>query len=150
MTNRSILNSACSLLSEGTNTNTPEDYEDRACYILATFCNQSTRVQKKYLLAHQLTFTEYRERSTVEMADSFPLVPVLVPAATYYLAAMLAIDENETLSDKLFDLYASEIATISAEADAILNAPEPEPTPEPEPEPESPIPAILETIVNKY
>lgn len=150
MTNRNILNSAVSLISEATDANTPEDYAERAPYILATFCNQCKRLHQKYNLALQLNYTSYSEHAFLDLSDSFPLLPALVPAATYYLAAMLVIDENETLSDKLFDLYASEVASLSAEADAILNAPTPEPEPEPEPAPEPPIPAVLETIVNKY
>lgn len=150
MLNSSILKSAMALICEALPNTPPDDYSERTPYILANFCNQCSRVNQKYITAHELEYLEYTERAVVDIDQTFPLVPALVPAATYYLAAMLVIDENEALSDKLFDLYAAEASSIAAEADAILNAPEPEPKPDPEPESEPPIPAVLETIVNKY
>lgn len=138
------------LICEALPNNPPDDYSERAPYILANFCNQCSRIHLKYVTAYQLEYQKYTERAIVGMDQPFPLIPELAPAATYYLAAMLVIDENEALSDKLFDLYAGEVSSLVAEADAILNAPESDPEPEPEPEPEPPIPAVLESIVNKY
>ena len=55
MTFRELYNSALRLVSETDDNLMNEDYEDRAGYILAAFCNECAPVEKKYCKANGLT-----------------------------------------------------------------------------------------------
>ena len=114
MTNRVLLTSAVALVCEDTE-EIPADYEDRAPYLLASFCTQCLPIDLKYREANNiLSKPNYRETAFLGLELSFPLSTVFAPAAVYYLAAMLVLDENEVLSDKLFALYANSISEIQA------------------------------------
>ena len=52
------------------------------------------------------------------LEDDFPCADRFASAAALYLAAMLIIDENIELSDKLFDRYCDIMATIHSEIPA--------------------------------
>ena len=127
MTVLEILSSASALICEKIGAETAEDYSERTPYIMASFCTQCKGVDTKYRKAMGLAPIVNYGKATMPLDHVFPLVPELVPAATYYLAAMLVLDENEALSDKLYDLYVDAVATISAS-----------------------LPTTCEKIVNKY
>ena len=114
MTVLEILTSAAAIICEDINDETTQDYSERTPYIIATFCSQCKEVDAKYRKANGLDPIVGYAKATMPLNYTFPLVPELIPAATYYLAAMLVLDENEALSDKLFDLYTDAVATISA------------------------------------
>ena len=114
MTNRELLTSAVALVCEDKE-NIPADYEERAPYLLASFCTQCLPIDLKYRTASNLLLNPpYRETVMLSLDLSFPLSPIFAPAAIYYLGAMLVIDENEVLSDKLFDLYVNSISEIQS------------------------------------
>ena len=114
MTNRALLTSAVALVCESTK-EIPADYEERAPYLLATFCTQCLPIDVKYRDANNiLSKPSYRETSMLALDLSFPLSHIFTPAAIFYLAAMLVLDENEILSDKLFALYVNSISEIQA------------------------------------
>ena len=111
MTYRELYDSALRIVSE-TDENTNMDYEERAEYILAAFCSECAGINKKYCKANSLTETDFSPKSVVALSERFPLHEVFVPAAVYYLGAMLVSDENESLSDRLFALYTDAISAI--------------------------------------
>lgn len=113
MTNRELLTSAVALVCEDTAT-VPDDYEDRAPYLLASFYTHCTSLDAKYRQANGLSATTYKEYAALSLDEKFPLSPVLAPCAVYYLAAMLVLDENEVLSDKLFALYVNTVSELQA------------------------------------
>ena len=115
MTYRELYDSALRIVSETERDFTNEDYEERAGYILAAFCNECSSIDKKYRAAHNLTEARFAPKTVVSLSDSFPLNEILAPSAVYYLGAMLVSDENESLSDRLFELYTDAISTIEAE-----------------------------------
>ena len=127
MTVLEILSSASALICENIGSETAADYSERTPYIMASFCTQCKGVDTKYRKAMGLAPITNYGKATMPLDHIFPLVPDLIPAATYYLAAMLVLDENEALSDKLYDLYVDEVATLSAS-----------------------LPLTCEKIVNKY
>lgn len=127
MTNREILTAAAATVCESATDAQIEDYESRAPYILAAFCMQCKSVDRNYRRAYSQDPVSYPNKAVLALDEEFPLLPELVPAATFYLAAMLVVDENEKLSDKLLDLYTDAIATLAAS-----------------------LPAAAEKILNKY
>ncbi len=114
MKNSEILTAAAATVCEFASDAQTEDYESRAPYILASFCMQCKELDSQYRRAYTLDPAVSAEQASLPLESQFPLVPALVPAATFYLAAMLVIDENDVLSDKLFDLYTDSVATLAA------------------------------------
>ena len=109
-----IYDDAVQLVNEDSEQNDPTDYNRRAGYILATFSSLAAPVDVVYREIHAEAPLLTKSFSYVDLDRVFPLSDVFIPAATYYLAAMLVLDENERLSDKLFELYADEMATIQS------------------------------------
>lgn len=99
-----------------------EDYEDRAPYLLASFCSTCSSLDRKYRKANGLKAATFSNVAAVNMNDSFALSDVLIPAASCYLGAMLVLEENEAMSDRLFDQYCDELASIEAALPAACEA----------------------------
>ena len=112
MTYRELYQSALRMVSEDGESTFNEDYEDRAGYLLAAFCNESAPIERKYCEANGVTQKSFSPKAMVTLSDSFPFHEVFVPAAIYYLSAMLVSDENEALSDRFFALYTDAISSI--------------------------------------
>ena len=51
----------------------------------------------------------------VSLDDDFPLCKRLVGAASHYLASMLVMDEDESLSEKLFEKYCDTLSRAVSE-----------------------------------
>ena len=116
MQNRDIYVSALRLIGETAESN--EDYEDRAPYLLAAFFTESAETDAAYRKEHSLAPHVRVSSVCVPLDTEFPYADRFVSAASAYLAAMLVIDENMELSDKLFDRYCDSLATIQSEIPA--------------------------------
>ena len=126
MTARELLKAAISMVclspsdSEGT-----EDYAERAPYLLASFLNRCAPLDRLYRRANALGTATAFDGVAFSLDDVFPLSAVFATAATYYLAAMLVLDENEEMSDRFFAMYADELTSIRtslpAAVEPILN-----------------------------
>ena len=112
MTYRELYDSALRIVSENDQNLVNEDYEDRAGYILAAFCTECAPIDAKYRVANQMLSNQFTPVSVVKLSNQFPLKEIFAPAAVYYLSAMLVSDENETLCDRLFELYTDAISSI--------------------------------------
>ena len=134
MTYREILNSSIRMVGESDENGNSSDYEERASYLLATFCTECAALDKKYRIANEMSASNFSAKAYVELEDSFPLCDVFSPAATYYLAAMLVLEENEDMSEALFARYSDALAALT-----------PVSTPTP-----SSTPATCKPIVNRY
>lgn len=113
MHNRDIYISALRLIGEVSDSN--DDYMERAPYLLAAFCTESAETDIAYRREHSLADRPYASTVYIALDTDFPCADRFAPAAAAYIAAMLVIDENEELSDKLFDRYCSIMATIQSE-----------------------------------
>lgn len=135
MKNRDVYRLATALLAESGDSIENGDYEERAGYLLAAFCSEVREIDQR------LRFLKKREASAEEAPEStpeaefeekesdfpiylsmdgtFPCVPALAGAGGYYLAAMLILDEDADLSDKLFSCYCDAVTRICAEMKAI-------------------------------
>lgn len=110
MTCKNIYQAALRLLCEGEKS--ALDYEDRAGYILATFCTEASAIDNRYRAENGEGPKPPFAKLYLELDSTFPLSDILLPAAEYYLAAMLVIDENEELSDRYFAKYTDALASI--------------------------------------
>ena len=114
---REIYTNALVHIGEVGKTSFTSDYEDRAPYILASFCslakNTDKKIRKAQGLQNQVNFSPV----FLSLDSTFPLCDDLCPVASLYIAAMLVIDEDAELSDTLYDKYCDGIASIAAEYD---------------------------------
>ena len=156
MTYREIYRAALRLLGENETDGDTSDYEDRATYLLATFCTEQAPIDNRYRLANGQGARPAFAKATVELDGWFPLSDIFLPISEYYLAAMLAMDENEELSDRYFAMYADALASVvqhvTKELTALIEAekadaetpPEKEPTEDPKNE------SVVESIKDHY
>lgn len=127
MTYLDLYHAALSKIGVVESTESVKDYEERAPYLLASFVSQCASLDKKFRKAHGNTPATISHVAAVTMNDAFPLSDVFLTAASDYLAAMLIMEENEKVSEDLFDRYCDTLACIEAE-----------------------LPAGIEPIVNRY
>ena len=120
MTYQDIYDTALRLVCEDSSAAAP-DYDDRAPYLLANFYNEQVPLQKKLDAAKGAEPTDYQPEVCVDLGVDFPFSEELISPATYYLAAMLSLDENEELSDRLFDRYIDGVATVAMSLPASLH-----------------------------
>lgn len=111
---REIYRAAVGMTGEDASDDCIFDYEDSSGYLLATFCRDCAAIDARYRIAHALGSASIPNGAFIDLEDDFPLCDALVPAATYYLAAMLVADENEELSDRFFTLYTDSISALCA------------------------------------
>ena len=112
MTYRNLFDSAVAQIAEQVGDYGVSDYEERAGYILASFCTRTADADKRYRAANGHPAVTHPELAYVELEDIFPLHAVFAPVAAYYLAANLTADENESMSDRFFALYSDAISSI--------------------------------------
>ena len=127
MKNKEIYSSALSLLDQRGDDGINEDYEERAPYLIAAFCNEIFEIDA---LARKLLGLPSRSEICsvwLDLNDDFPLLDRFAAVASKYLAAMLVIDEDGDLSDKLYEMYCDGISMIRSQ-----------------------LPSFIEKTVNKY
>ena len=112
MTYRELFDAAVRMVDENAADGDVEDYGERAGYLLAAACSQCAPQDRIYRKANGMADSTVQTVAFVELDEVFPLSPIFVPAVTYYLAAMLVLDENEDMSDTLFSHYADTLASI--------------------------------------
>ena len=114
MTFLELFENALHAISETATNGDTSDYEERASYILATFCTQCAGLDHRYRSAMGDFSQPKADATYVALSETFPLSEIFAPPAIYYLSAMLTLDENETMSEKFFELYSDALASIQA------------------------------------
>ena len=112
MTVKDIYQSALCLLSESMAEGENEDYAERAPYLAATFCSElrgTDAAMRKLVGADE---AEDFSPVYLPLEDNFPLLDVFAGSAALYLAAMLVIDYDAELYDRLFTRYCDSISTV--------------------------------------
>ncbi len=107
------------LIGESTDKSDNQDYLDRAPYILGTFCSQTRGVDA---VARKLRGENPSSSDDVVYLDlysQFPLLDDFAPAAELYLAAMLVIDYDAALYERLFTRYCDLISTVCSSIEPI-------------------------------
>lgn len=112
-TNQEVFRGALSVLGEPDG-NYCDDYEERAPYLIATFCSMTKDIDKGIRLIEGLEAGVKFSPVYLSLSDDFPLCDSLVPCASLYVAAMLVIDEDPELSDSIYEKYCDAISDLSA------------------------------------
>ena len=127
MKNKDIYKAALHLLSQPVSEDENEDFEDRAPFLISAFCFDVLEIDSALRRLLGIKPLEDFNRVYLPLDEDFPLVDKLAYPAAKYLAAMLVIDENPELSDKLYEQYCDSISRLRSE-----------------------IPCVSESIKNKY
>jgi hypothetical protein len=120
MKNKDIYTSAINLLAQNADENINEDYEERAPYLIASFCNEISEMDSAVRKALGIEKGSCFDRVWIDLEEDFPMLDRFVSAAIKYLAAMLVIDEDGDLSDKLYEMYCDGISKIRSQIPCIL------------------------------
>ena len=119
MTVKDIYDSALRLLSESTSPEDNNDYEERAPYLVAIFCSEESSTDAALRRLYGQAQVQYSDSVYMGLEESFPMLPALAPAAAYYLAAMLVIDDDTELSDKLYEKYCDSMSKLCESIPAV-------------------------------
>ena len=113
MTCRDIYEAALRLLGESTVYGENEDYEERAPYIIAAFCTDVRETDEAWREATEGDDSDTPWSSVrIGLDANFPLSDRFAPSAAYYLAAILVLESNEALSDRLYDKCSDAVSRI--------------------------------------
>ena len=113
--NVDIYSAALALIGQSLESPDVADYDERAPYLIASFCSTVKKLDVDIRRAKKLEAQNKFSPVCLALEDTFPLCDELTSAASLYVAAMLVIDEDEALSDSIYDKYCDAIATIMAE-----------------------------------
>ena len=116
MLNVDIYNAALALIAQSIESSDIADYEERAPYLIASFCSTAKKLDADIRRAKKLDAQTKFSPVCISLDSNFPLCDELTSAASLYVAAMLVIDEDEALSDSIYDKYCDAISTIMAES----------------------------------
>lgn len=113
-TNREIYENALRLLGETGGDDYCNDYEERAPYVIASFCAQVIDVDKRIRMIENMDEVADFNKLYLDLDADFPLCDKLLSCASLYLAAILLSDNDYDLADSFYDKYCDAIATLSA------------------------------------
>lgn len=109
-----IYESALALLGESLNATNNNDYEERAPYLVAAFCTEIQERDKDWRSSLKLGDQSTWNPVFISLDEVFPLSERFASAAAFYVAAMLVVESDEDLSDKLYDRFCDAISTIDS------------------------------------
>ena len=112
MKNREIYENALRLLALSAHEDVNEDYEERAPFLIASFCTEALDVDRFLRESIGESPATNFGKVWMELSEEFPLLERLAPIACLYVAAMLVIEENSDLSDRLYDLYSQRLSAV--------------------------------------
>ena len=122
MKNRDIFENALRILAQSSVAGDTEDYAERAPFLIADFCTEALDLNTRLCEATGKTpITEF-ERVWLPLEENFPLLDRLAPIACLYVAAMLILDEDDELSDKLYARFCDKLASVWKEIPALLES----------------------------
>ena len=112
---RSVYETALRLIGEVDYSTSESELSERAPYIGAALCREASALDRAYRKAFGIGETQEFEGLYLDLEAKFPLADRFAPAAAYYMAAMLILDEDTELYEKLFERWCDALAAISAE-----------------------------------
>ena len=112
---RSVYLTALKLIGEIDCSLSESELEERAPYIGAALCREAASLDRAYRKAFSIGEGEAFEGLYLDLNAEFPLADRFAPAAAYYMAAMLILDDDAELYEKLFERWCDALASISAE-----------------------------------
>ncbi len=120
--NQEIYNNALALIAQDINGKDIDDLEDRAPYLIASFCCSAKNIDKSIRKDEGLDEQKNFSSVYLSLNEDFPLCSTLSSPAALYVAAMLMIDEDPDLSDSIYDKYCNAMAPLTAIHQAVCDA----------------------------
>ena len=115
LTCRDVYNAALAMISEPlTDSSRRADFDERAPYLIAAMCDEARAMDAVFRRACDEEAQEQFSPVCLELDAAFPLTERFAAPAATYVAAMLVLDENEELSDKLYDRYCDLMSDLCA------------------------------------
>lgn len=112
---RDVYTAALAMISEPqSDTSRRADFDERAPYLLAAMCDEARAMDAVFRRACDEEAQEQFSPVCLELDAAFPLTERFAAPAATYLAAMLVLDENEELSDKLYGRYCDLMSDLCA------------------------------------
>ena len=115
MTLRSVYATALKLIGEVDYSSFETELSERAPYLGAALCREAASLDRAYRKAFGIGEGSEFEGLYLDLDAEFPLADRFAPAAAYYMAALLILDDNAELYEKLFERFCDALAAISAE-----------------------------------
>lgn len=112
---RNVYETALRLIGEVESSAAEGELAERAPYIGAALCTEAAALDRAYRQAFGMEEAPDFSGLYLDLDSEFPLADRFAPAAAYYMAAMLILDEDSELYEKLFDRWCDALAAISAE-----------------------------------
>ena len=112
---RNIYQTALKLIGEAEQSLSEAELRERAPYIGAALCTEAAALDSAYRKAFGMEKETPIDDLYIDLDSEFPLADRFAPAAAYYMAALLILDEDTELYEKLFDRWCDALASISAE-----------------------------------
>ncbi len=110
-----IFDAAKRLISASACDTREDDYEERAPYVAAAICSEAGALDRAYRRSEGLPPQRASRGAFIPLERDFPLCDRFASAAACYMGAMLVLDEDSDLYEKLFDRWCDSLAAISAE-----------------------------------
>jgi len=146
MTNRNVYDFALHALSLHRIGEDTADLEERAPYLLAACCSEAQELDNALRQSLGQPIASEIMGVYLDLDATFPLSQCFATPAGYYLAAMLIVEEDPELSDKLYAHYCDGMTVIQTRLDLAEKKEE-----ETEPDvPETVDPWTLESIGEAY
>ena len=109
-----VVDSALALIDE-VNDGSVDDYIERCPYLIAAFCSEVGTLDLLWREKSGEVEQDSYSAVAIDMDEVFPLSERFIPAAASYVAAMLVLEENEELYERLYGRYSDLISGICAE-----------------------------------
>ena len=119
---RDIYLSALRFLAESTAEGDNTDYEDRAPYILANLCCELQGIDGTLRKILGKAAASIPDAVYLPLDSEFPLLPRFSGIAALYLAAMLILDDNSSLSDSLYDKYCDAVSSVCSSVESVCES----------------------------
>ncbi|MBQ8849768.1 MAG: hypothetical protein IJ011_05520 [Clostridia bacterium] len=120
MKNFDIYKNALRLLAQSVDEDENADLAERAPYFIAAFCCEAAELDRAARLVLGIEGPEEFNEVCLALDEDFPLLPRFATVAAKYLAAMLVIEEDGDLSDKLYAMYCDGMSLIKEGLPALI------------------------------
>ncbi len=105
VTVRDIYRQALAILGEAPDPDGEHEFAERASYLAAIFCSNTAEIDRDLRESHGYAPQPAFSEIYLELEDDFPLCRCFLSSAAYFVASMLILDENESLSDRLYEKH---------------------------------------------
>lgn len=116
-----IFDNVIRLIGAGNHPDHTSGYRTRMPYLLACFVGECYAMDASYRQRHNMTadageplLPDVFDATAIAADEDFPMSVRFSPAAAYYVASMLVMEENPDLADRLYARYSDALSHVRA------------------------------------